>query len=318
MTKYAHQTSSQFALIIVDAKGNMQLPIPATSAFQGYLDKWIPDPVRQEARQIAISAADEKKVRRRRESFSREVRHPERNQPPLGAGGDGGGNGGGGNRGGSGGGSGGGGGGGGGCGGGGDGEANEEDCWNISPHGKPVSHDAISRGTAPHDDDQDLRFKKRPSQDDTATSRKRKSVPRPEPARGGGSTSGSGEEYAGQGLEYHPLIISDEDAITTFYMTRLRQMQQLMCKVVAKAWIKVIEPKKQSNYPYNRGNESRPSWWPENVRHKEPDHLMKPGENYRPLASFCFYHSILFCLLFLLFIYLFIVGCWFFFWGRRS
>ena len=74
-----------------------------------------------------------------------------------------------------------------------------------------------------------------------------------------------------------PLLISDVGAVTTFFETRFRQMQQLTCKVVAKAWIKVIEPKKQSNFPYNRGEESKPSWWPAGARHKEPDHLMKPG-----------------------------------------
>ncbi|KAF8244764.1 hypothetical protein K440DRAFT_6127 [Wilcoxina mikolae CBS 423.85] len=216
----------------------MQLPIPATSAFQGYLDKWIPDQVRQEARQIAISAADEKKVRRRRDSgIGKEARQQERNQPPL------------------------------------EGDEDDDEDW---PQGKTMSHgERMLLSTASQDDDADVHMKKRPPQDDTPTSRKRKSVPRPEPVRTG-SSSGSDDYIAPEGSEFHPLIIGDEDAVTTFYMTRLRQMQQLMCKVVAKAWIKVIEPKKQSNFPYNRGNESKPAWWPENVRHKEPDHLMKP------------------------------------------
>lgn len=224
----------------------MQLPIPATNAFQGYLEKWIPDQVRQEARQIAISAADEKKVRRRRDSgISKEGRQQERNQPPL------------------------------------EGDGDEDEDWSINPQGKAMSHEErMLLSTAPQDDHADIHMKKRPSQvDDTPMSRKKKTVPRPEPVRTG-SSSGS-DDYIPPGSEFHPLTIGDEDAVTTFYMTRLRQMQQLMCKVVAKAWIKVIEPKKQSNFPYNRGNESKPAWWPENVRHKEPDHLMKPGENYR-------------------------------------
>ena len=79
------------------------------------------------------------------------------------------------------------------------------------------------------------------------------------------------------GAEYKPLLISNVNDVTFFLETRFRQLQQLCCKIVAKAWIKVIEPKKQTRYPYNRGEESKPDWWPDDVRHKEPDHLMKPG-----------------------------------------
>lgn len=119
-------------------------------------------------------------------------------------------------------------------------------------------------------------------------------------------------------------------------------MQQLACKVILKQWIRLLEPRKQSAYPYNssaqqkrsrgakvgkgsgdRGGEdgsdgredesSResndgrdgndggcggdgpeerdgddaqkkkpelsvpPPWWPEGLRHIEPDHLQKKG-----------------------------------------
>lgn len=87
----------------------------------------------------------------------------------------------------------------------------------------------------------------------------------------------SKDAIVASGPNLTPLMIGDVEAITAFFETRFRQMQQLTCKVVAKAWIKVIEPKKQSNFPYNRGDESKPSWWPTGARHKEPDHLMKPG-----------------------------------------
>ena len=79
------------------------------------------------------------------------------------------------------------------------------------------------------------------------------------------------------GAEFKPLVIGNAAEVTTFLETRFRQLQQLCCKIVAKQWIKVIEPKKQTRYPYNRGEESKPEWWPVDVRHKEPDHLMKPG-----------------------------------------
>ncbi|KAK9370180.1 hypothetical protein V1509DRAFT_329057 [Lipomyces kononenkoae] len=76
--------------------------------------------------------------------------------------------------------------------------------------------------------------------------------------------------------KYYPLVISDRQAVTGFLEAKFRQLQQLACKIVAKAWIKVIEPKKQSNHPYNKGEEFKPDWWPSEARHKEPDHLMKP------------------------------------------
>ncbi|KAK7206057.1 hypothetical protein BZA70DRAFT_275596 [Myxozyma melibiosi] len=76
--------------------------------------------------------------------------------------------------------------------------------------------------------------------------------------------------------EYYPLAISDSAAVTEFLEAKFRELQQLVCKIVAKAWIKVIEPKKQTNHPYNKGEGYKPDWWPSQARHKEPDHLMKP------------------------------------------
>lgn len=72
------------------------------------------------------------------------------------------------------------------------------------------------------------------------------------------------------------VSLADRAARTAFFELRFSQMQQGMCKTVAKAWIKIIEPKKQTRCPYNKGEEGKPEWWPEGVRHKEPDHLMKP------------------------------------------
>jgi hypothetical protein len=236
--KHSHATSSQFLLIICDSKGELEMH--ATSAFQGYRDVWIPEHVRREAKQIAVSAANEKKVRRRRDSaVDKRARQPEQSQ-----GVDGG-----------------------------------YDEWEDG-QGKAMSHEErMLCAQAPREDDMEM-HKKRPPQYDLEPTRtsKRKTVPRPE-MPGANRRGSSGSDDMAEGMiteDYQPLVISDHDAVTTFYMTRLRQMQQLMCKVVAKAWIKVIEPKKQSNFPYNRGDESKPAWWPQDVRHKEPDHLMKP------------------------------------------
>ena len=67
------------------------------------------------------------------------------------------------------------------------------------------------------------------------------------------------------------------DAIDNYYHTRFAALQQATCKLVVKAWIKVIEPKKQMKFPYNKGEDLKPTWWPEGVRHREPDHLSKTG-----------------------------------------
>jgi hypothetical protein len=246
--KHAHATSSQVALIFCDSKGTTQ--ILGTSAFQGYLEKWIPDDVRQEARRVAVSAADEKKVRRRRESaVERKAVQPAEEQ---------------------------------------DTDLRSDEEWEEDGAIGSKESSFVDGTLLPSDNSVDF-GKKRPSQDHGETSRKRKSVPRADEMRRRCS-SGSEDCVAAPSdeLQFKPLRLADYDAVTTFYMTRLRQMQQLMCKVVAKAWIKVIEPKKQSNFPYNRGDESKPSWWPRDVRHKEPDHLMKPGEN-------CFITLIIIC-----------------------
>ncbi|KAJ4146836.1 hypothetical protein LMH87_001395 [Akanthomyces muscarius] len=55
------------------------------------------------------------------------------------------------------------------------------------------------------------------------------------------------------------------------------------CKLIAKAWVKAVEPKKQSTHPYTGSDGKAPDWWPkpwgptkdDKVRHKEPDHLYK-------------------------------------------
>ncbi|KAI9677506.1 MAG: hypothetical protein M1817_006460 [Caeruleum heppii] len=73
----------------------------------------------------------------------------------------------------------------------------------------------------------------------------------------------------------HAVKLSDADRLDEFYLARLGQMQQINCKLVAKQWIKTIEPKKQSQHPYKLEDAARPAWWPKNLQHKEPDHIKK-------------------------------------------
>lgn len=82
----------------------------------------------------------------------------------------------------------------------------------------------------------------------------------------------------------HVIELKDEASRTAFLELRFSQLQQVMCKMIAKEWIKVIEPKKQTRFPYNKGEAGRPGWWPPDVRHKEPDHLMKPERHALLLA----------------------------------
>ena len=98
------------------------------------------------------------------------------------------------------------------------------------------------------------------------------------------------DEFAGVRTVLKEIVISDEEALSHFYDTRFRQIQQLSLKTIAKAWIKVVQPKKQAHHPYNGGKQAKevsfagngevtkPDWWPpQGCRHREPDHIKKPG-----------------------------------------
>ncbi|KAK1994094.1 hypothetical protein LX36DRAFT_683880 [Colletotrichum falcatum] len=79
------------------------------------------------------------------------------------------------------------------------------------------------------------------------------------------------------------LKVGDQKEVWNLYEQRFKNCQQTACKLIAKAWVKVVEPKKQTNHPYTGQDEKAPDWWPkpwgptkeEKVRHKEPDHLYK-------------------------------------------
>ncbi|KAJ5507048.1 hypothetical protein N7527_009191 [Penicillium freii] len=85
-----------------------------------------------------------------------------------------------------------------------------------------------------------------------------------------------------------PLRIGDTQNVMAYYERALQHFQQLNCHMVAKAFIKFIEPRKQVRHPYNGGKPPgsapgttgdperiKPEWWPPGVMHKEPDHLRK-------------------------------------------
>ncbi|KAJ4288325.1 hypothetical protein N0V88_007363 [Collariella sp. IMI 366227] len=82
-----------------------------------------------------------------------------------------------------------------------------------------------------------------------------------------------------------PLAIGITNDMWEFYDHRFKYIGQIACKEIAKAFIKVVAPKKQANNPYTGGDRTAPSWWPEpwgsgakdKVRHIEPDHQWKTG-----------------------------------------
>lgn len=78
----------------------------------------------------------------------------------------------------------------------------------------------------------------------------------------------------------HCITLQQEEVVP-YFAKRFAAVQQDTCKLVAKAWIKVIEPKKQSKFPYNKGENAKPKWWPDGVPHRAPDHLSKERKWYR-------------------------------------
>ncbi|OBT62454.1 hypothetical protein VE03_08600 [Pseudogymnoascus sp. 23342-1-I1] len=81
-------------------------------------------------------------------------------------------------------------------------------------------------------------------------------------------------------LPNRTITIGDDTARDEFYHRCLKNIQQNGCKIIRKAWVKVLEPKKQSTYLYTKGVQKSPPWWPtvtgpNKIRHKELDHLNK-------------------------------------------
>ncbi|KAF3482677.1 uncharacterized protein GIQ15_02001 [Arthroderma uncinatum] len=87
-------------------------------------------------------------------------------------------------------------------------------------------------------------------------------------------------------VEMVPLETGNEEKVEAYYESAFKAFQQINCRQIAKAYIKIIEPRKQVKYPYNGGRggpgekgdpeKTKPDWWPAGVPHREPDHLLKP------------------------------------------
>lgn len=64
---------------------------------------------------------------------------------------------------------------------------------------------------------------------------------------------------------------SNESQLIQQYHNIFVCLTQVVCKTLAKDWIKIICPQKQAQYPYKCNRV--PEWWPKAVPHIEPDHL---------------------------------------------
>ncbi|KAJ5471311.1 hypothetical protein N7530_008668 [Penicillium desertorum] len=88
-------------------------------------------------------------------------------------------------------------------------------------------------------------------------------------------------------LQEAMLPIKDAKFLRRYYERVFHNIQQTNCRVLAKAYVKFVEPHKQVKYPYNgrkavageiqqlSSEQTKPPWWPPQVRHREPDHLLK-------------------------------------------
>ncbi|KAJ5393142.1 uncharacterized protein N7487_010783 [Penicillium crustosum] len=83
------------------------------------------------------------------------------------------------------------------------------------------------------------------------------------------------------------ISVKERGLLRLYYEKIFQNLQQTNCRIIAKAYIKLIEPRKQVNYPYNgrkivegrtqqlNPEATKPPWWPRGVSHREPDHLPK-------------------------------------------
>ncbi|KAJ5220489.1 hypothetical protein N7468_009693 [Penicillium chermesinum] len=70
------------------------------------------------------------------------------------------------------------------------------------------------------------------------------------------------------------ISVRDRAFLWKYYETAFKKLQQINCRIIAKVYIKLVEPRKQVNYPYNGRrlvngrtqqldpSETRPPWWP--------------------------------------------------------
>lgn len=81
------------------------------------------------------------------------------------------------------------------------------------------------------------------------------------------------------------LYIGNFSQVKEFFYRRFDELTTKPLRTVVTAWVKILEPRRQSNYgPYHkklsseRPPEHTPPRWPSNVPYNEPSHLSKHGK----------------------------------------
>jgi hypothetical protein len=94
------------------------------------------------------------------------------------------------------------------------------------------------------------------------------------------------------------VSLGNASLLRRYYEKVFDNLQQTNCRILAKVYVRLVEPRKQVKYPYNgrktvsgitkqwSPDETKPPWWPSEVRHREPDHLHKVGK-YSSLSPCC-------------------------------
>ena len=113
-----------------------------------------------------------------------------------------------------------------------------------------------------------------------------------------------------EGGETETQLIKVSELHSHYYAHAFRAINQLACKDIGKSWIRIAQPKKQTTHPYNGGrcgadkrksiaehgylgHFTMPDYWPSDAgwqqglgcRHREPDHVKKPGQYVCELVS---------------------------------
>lgn len=71
-------------------------------------------------------------------------------------------------------------------------------------------------------------------------------------------------------------LLFNAKTLTDWYSSRFNELPQKSSKVMLKVIIREVWPVKSTHYPYN--GSKIPPWWPPELRHREPDHLLKEGK----------------------------------------
>lgn len=66
-----------------------------------------------------------------------------------------------------------------------------------------------------------------------------------------------------------------EEEVISLLSSVFLELNQLIARELAREWVKIKEPGKKTTFPYSGGDETKPPWWPKNIRHIGPHHLLR-------------------------------------------